>query len=64
MQKIFKVLATIAACILFILALQGVVWTFVAGYKEAAFEIVAFFSLWVVTLVLSVVVMKISQTLE
>ena len=64
MQKIFKVLATIAAWILFLLALMGFVWTFVAGWKETAFEIVAFFSLWVVTLVLSVVVMKMRKTLE
>jgi hypothetical protein len=64
MQKIFKVLATIAAWILFLLALMGFVWTFVAGWKETTSEVVAFFSLWVVTLVLSVVVMKMRKTLE
>jgi len=64
MQKIFRVLASIAAWILFILALQGLVWTFVTTNKRTAFEVVAFFSLWVVTLVLSVVVMKLRKKLE
>jgi hypothetical protein len=64
MQKTFKVLATIAAWILFLLALMGFVWTFVAGPKETAFEVAAYFALWVVTLVLSVVVMKMRKSLE
>ncbi len=64
MQKTFKVLASIAAWVLFLLALVGMVWTFVAGWKETTFEVIAWFSLWVVTLVLSVVVMKLRQMLE
>jgi hypothetical protein len=64
MQKIFKVLASIVAWVLFLLGLQGIVWTFVAGWEETAFEIVAFFSLWVSTLVLSVVVMKLRRMLD
>ncbi|MCX6001305.1 MAG: hypothetical protein NTY79_02020 [Chloroflexi bacterium] len=64
MQKIFKVLASIAAWVLFLLGITGMVWTCVAGWKETNFEIIAWFSLWVVTLALSVVVMKLRQTLE
>ena len=64
MNKIFKVLASIAACILFLLALQGFAWTFIATSEETAFEVVAYFSLWVVTLVLSVLVMRLTQTLK
>jgi hypothetical protein len=64
MNKLFKVLASIAACILFILAIQGFVVTFTSGSDETAFEIAAFFALWVVTLVLSVLVMKLTQTLK
>jgi hypothetical protein len=64
MQKIFKILATIAAWILFLLALMGFVWTFVAGMKETAFQVAVYFALWVVTLVLSVVVMKMTKSLE
>jgi putative copper export protein len=64
LQKIFKVLASIAAWVLFLLALVGLVWTFVAGWDEATFEVIAWFSLWVVTLVLSVVVMKLRKTLD
>ena len=64
MRKIFRVLASIAACVLFLLALQGIVVTFIVGWEETAFEIAAFFSLWVVTLVLSVVVMKLRQMLD
>jgi hypothetical protein len=64
MQKIFKVLATIAAWILFLLALMGFVWTFVAGMNESAFQVATYFALWVVTLVLSVVVMKMRKSLE
>ncbi len=64
MQKVFKVLAMIAAWVLFLLALVGIVWTFVAGWKEQTFQVIAWFSLWVVTLVLSVVVMKLRRMLE
>jgi hypothetical protein len=64
MQKIFKILATIAAWILFLLALMGFVWTFVAGMNETAYEVATYFALWVVTLVLSVVVMKMRKSLE
>jgi hypothetical protein len=64
MQKIFKILATIAAWILFLMALMGFVWTFVAGPKESGFQVLGYFALWVVTLVLSGVVMKMRKSLE
>jgi len=63
MQKTFKVLATIAAWVLFILALVGFVWTFVSP-AGSGLEIAAFFAVWVAALALSVVVMKIRQTLQ
>ena len=64
MKKIFKVLASIAAWVLFILALIGLVWEFVAGFSQHGLEGVAWFSLWVATLVLSVVVMKLRKMLD
>jgi hypothetical protein len=37
---------------------MGIIWTFVAASDESTFEIGAVFSLWMVTLFLSVVAMK------
>lgn len=63
MQEIFKVLAAIAAWVLFVLGLIGLVWEFIAGFSQHGLTGVAWFSLWVATLVLSVVVMKIRKAL-
>jgi hypothetical protein len=64
LKKIFKVLASIAAWVLFLLALIGLVWEFVAGFSQHGLVGVAWFSLWVSTLVLSVVVMKLRKMLD
>lgn len=64
MQKIFKVLASIAAWVLFLLALIGLIWEFVVGFSQHGLAGVAWFSLWVSTLVLSVVVMKLRKMLD
>ena len=60
----FKILSAIAAWILFLMGIQGIIWTFVAGWDEGPLEIVAFFSLWVGTLFLSVVAMKLHLKLK
>ncbi len=64
MKKTFKVLASIAAWVLFLLGLIGVVWEFIAGFSQQGSEGVAWFALWVGTLVLSVVVMKLRKMLD
>jgi hypothetical protein len=64
LQKIFKVLASIAACVLFLLALTGLIWEFVEGFSQHGLVGAAWFSLWVSTLVLSVVVMKLRQMID
>jgi hypothetical protein len=64
MTRIFKVLASVVAWILFLLGLQGIIVTFLQASRETASEIVGFFALWVVTLVLSVVVMKLRKSLD
>ena len=64
MLGISKVLASIVIWILFLMGIQGIIWTFIAGWKEEPFEIIGFFSLWVVTLLFSVVAMKLRKSLE
>jgi hypothetical protein len=60
----FKILSAVAAWLLFLMSIQGTIWTFVDSSDKAPLEIVAFFSLWMVTLFLSVVAMKLHAKMK